>query len=342
MVTSPVSQVLTRMKRAFRYLVPVLVLVLGGCSAEDDDVVTIRFAHTHHIAHPVHDAVLRFQQELAERSDGGMRLLIYPNEVLGTERECVELIQLGALDMTKISSAVLEVFQEEYKTFGLPFLFSSGEHMWNVLEGEIGEEILHSGRDRNLLGVGFYDAGARSFYTTDTRITHPDDLAGLQIRVQQSEMAIRTVSALGARPTPVSWGELYSALQQGIVDGAENNPPSFVSSNHYLVSNYFTVDEHFRLPDVIVLQTDVYERLSEDQREIFREALAASIQYQREIWEEAEERAFETVNEAGVEVIFLDREEAESFRRRVQGIHEDFQGTRVGDLAERIREADTD
>ncbi len=313
------------------------VVLSFSCARQDPEVTILRLGHGLNTNHPVHLGMQKLADDLLERTDGKVRIVIYPNEQLGSERESLELLQLGALDMTKASSAVLEAFQEEYKVFGLPFLFDSGEHMWHVLEGPIGAEILASGRDRNLLGLCYYDAGARSFYTRDRPIREPDDLRGLNIRVQQSEMAIRMVRALGGSPTPVSWGELYSALQQGIVDGAENNPPSFFTSNHYLASRYFSRNEHLRLPDVLVIQTRLFDRLSPEHQEALLKAAAVSVAYQREIWKTAEEVALIAVQEAGVEVIEF--QDLTPFQERVQSILLDFEGTVVGDLAERIRAA---
>jgi tripartite ATP-independent transporter DctP family solute receptor len=312
-----------------------LGLGLAGCGGRDVDVTVLRLGHGLNTNHPVHKGMERLAEEMQARTNGQVRILIYPNEQLGSERESLELLQLGALDMTKASSAVLEAFQEEYKVFGLPFLFNSGDHMWQVLEGPIGRQILESGRDRNLLGLCYYDAGARSFYTRQTPIREPDDLRGLNIRVQQSEMAMKMVRALGGSPTPVSWGELYSALQQGIVDGAENNPPSFYTSNHYQASRYFSRNEHLRLPDVLLIQSRRFDKLSAAHQQAFREALAASVTFQREIWQLAETEAIQAVKAAGVEVIEFD--DLSPFQEKVQPILLEFKGSIVGDLAERIR-----
>lgn len=316
-----------------------LCVALVGCGGRDVDVTVLRLGHGLNTNHPVHQGMEKLAQEMLARTDGQVRIVIYPNEQLGSERESLELLQLGALDMTKASSAVLEAFQEEYKVFGLPFLFNSGDHMWQVLEGPIGRQILESGRDRNLLGLCYYDAGARSFYTRQTPIREPADLRGLNIRVQQSEMAMKMVRALGGSPTPVSWGELYSALQQGIVDGAENNPPSFFSSNHYQASRYFSRNEHLRLPDVLLIQSRRFDNLSEAHQQAFIEALAVSVAFQREIWQRAETEAIQAVKAAGVEVIEFD--DLRPFQELVQPILLEFEGTIVGDLAEQIRLFDT-
>lgn len=323
------------LKNVWRFAALAGVALVAGCGGDETKVTTLRLGHGLNVEHPVHKGMERFAEEVAARTDGEIRVRIFPNEQLGTERESLELVRMGSLDMTKASSAVLEAFQEDYKVFGIPFLFNNGEHMWDVLEGEVGKQILESGRERNLLGLCYYDAGARSFYTTEKPIRSPDDLRGLNIRVQQSEMAMNMVRALGASPTPISWGELYSALQQGIVDGAENNLPSFYTSNHYQASRFFSRNEHLRLPDVLVIQTRVLERLSPEHQQAIRDAAAASVEYQRELWTQAEQEALDQIRAAGVEVIEF--EDLTPFQERTSEILESFRDTRIGELADRIK-----
>ncbi len=310
------------------------VVWLAGC-APDDGIVVYRLGHGLNTQHPVHRGMEKLAEEVEARTNGEVRIRIFPNEQLGTERQSLELVQQGSLAMTKVSSAVMESFQDEYRVFGLPFLFDDGEHMWEALGGEIGREILESGRAAGLLGLCYYDAGARSFYTRERPIRSPEDLEGLRIRVQQSPMSIEMVRALGASPTPVPWGELYSSLQQGVVDGAENNPPSYHTANHYRVAPYFSLNEHLRLPDVLVIRPGLYDGLSEEHRAAFREAIEVSVAYQRELWKEAEEEALRVAREAGVEIVEFD--DLGPFRERVHGIREGFEGTPVGELADRIR-----
>ena len=177
---------------------------------------------------------------LEKNSDGALKLEIYPNQQLGSERQCLELLQIGSLDMTKVSAAVMENFSPNMKVLGLPFLFKNKEHTFNVLDGEVGKELLDGGKKYWLKGLGYYDAGSRSFYTKEAPVEKPENLKGLKIRVMESVTAMNMVNNLGGSPTPISYGELYTALQQGVVDGAENNPPSFVSSNHYEINKYYT------------------------------------------------------------------------------------------------------
>jgi tripartite ATP-independent transporter DctP family solute receptor len=193
--------------------------------------------------------------------------------------------------------------------FSVPFLFESDEHMYSVLDGPIGRRILDAGEPYRIVGLTYYDAGSRSFYTTRRPIHTPADLAGLSIRVQESPSAIRMVNTLGGSATPISWGELYTALQQGVVDGAENNPPSFFLSRHYEVARFYTLNEHTAVPDILVISRHTWQNvLTPAQRAIVQEAALESVPYQRELWREASDAALQAVKDAGVEVIYPDRE----------------------------------
>jgi tripartite ATP-independent transporter DctP family solute receptor len=242
-------------------------------------VTTLKLAHGLPPEHPVHQGMLHLQRQLAELSGGRMTLDLYPSGQLGGETECLEQVQRGSLAMTKSSTAPLEGFIDEMKVFGLPYLFTDAEHFWSVLDGEIGREMLEKGRPKNLLGLCYYDAGSRSFYTKSRMIKTPADLKGLKIRVQNSPVAIKMVEALGGSPTPIAWGELYSALAQGTVDGAENNPPSYWSEKHCEVAPYYSRDEHTRVPDILLINAAVWDGLSKPEQVWLDQAAASSSRY---------------------------------------------------------------
>ncbi len=296
-----------------------LVLFLTGCGQESE-VKTIKLGHGLDISHPVHKAMEFMSQRLEEKSGGTMTIDIYPNNQLGSERECLELLQIGSLGMTKVSTGVLENFVPSMQILGLPFLFRDKEHRFEVLEGEIGEYFLNKSLDKRLKGLTFYDAGSRSFYSKKL-VETPEDLKGLKLRVMESATAINMVKNLGGSPTPIAWGELYTALQQGIVDGAENNLPSFYLSRHYEVCKYFVVDEHTSLPDELVISTLVWNKLSQQEQSWLKEAAMESSEYQKGIWREAELEALEEIQKAGVTVTVPDKE---LFRERVQPMYEEF------------------
>ncbi|CAZ95631.1 TRAP transporter substrate-binding protein [Zobellia galactanivorans] len=282
------------------------MLLVNGCG-ELSGTRTLRLAHGLDVNHSVHKAMVKMGEDLKRVSGGKMRLEIYPNQQLGTERQCLELLQIGSLDMTKVSVGTLENFAPKMKVLGLPFLFRDRQHSFDVLDGPIGQELLNDGEQYWLKGLGYYDAGSRSFYTKDRPINSPEDLEGLKIRVMESVTAMDMVKDLGGSPTPISWGELYTALQQGVVDGAENNPPSFYLSRHYEVCKFYTLDEHTVLPDVLLAGTHLWDSLSEEEQGWLKQAVDGSIGYQRKLWAESEEEALAEVEKAGVEIIRPDK-----------------------------------
>jgi len=304
---------------AFLSVFVLVSVVFTGCQAEND-VRVIKLGHGLDVSHPVHKAMVFMGERLAEKSNGKVKLDIYPSQQLGSERECLELLQIGSLGMTKVSTGVLENFVPELKVLGLPFLFRDNAHRYNVLEGEVGEQLLDASIPQRLKGLTFYDAGSRSFYSK-TPIRTPEDLDGEKVRVMESQTAISMVQALGGSPTPIAWGELYTALQQGIVDGAENNLPSFYLSRHYEVCKFYTLDEHTAVPDELLISTLLWNKLSKQEQQWIKEAAVESRIYEKKIWHEAEMEALEKIQEAGVTIITPDKE---AFRKRVEPLYQTY------------------
>jgi tripartite ATP-independent transporter DctP family solute receptor len=237
--------------------------------------------------------------------------------------------------MTKVSAGVMENFAPKMKVLGLPFLFRDREHSFQVLDGSIGQKLLNDAGKYRLKGLGFYDAGSRSFYTKEKPVFNPNDLEGLKIRVMESVTAMEMVRNLGGSPTPISWGELYTSLQQGVVDGAENNPPSFYLSRHYEVCKYYSLDEHTTLPDVLIIGTQTWNRLSEQEQQWLQRAVAKSVNYQRELWAQSEKEALDAVIAAGVEVI---KPQKQAFMEKVSDMYDVYlQDSEFHDLIQNIR-----
>ena len=308
------------MGRIFTILTLITLICATGCN-QQKKARTIKLAHTLDVSHSVHKAMVKMGEDLEQLSGGKMKIEIYPNQQLGSERECLELLQIGSLGMTKVSVGTLENFAPGMRVLGLPFLFRDREHAFKVLDGPIGQELLNEGEQYWLKGLGYYDAGCRSFYTKERPVNKPGDLEGLKIRVMESVTAMDMVRSLGGSPTPISWGELYTSLQQGVVDGAENNPPSFYLSRHYEVCKYYSLDEHTLLPDVLVIGTHLWERLTPQEQAWLKQAVDNSVKYQRKLWAVSEAEALEMVQKAGVEII---RPDKEPFSKKVEGIYETY------------------
>ena len=308
--------------------------VLTACQ-ENQGVRVLKLAHVLDTNHPVHKAMVYMAERLAEKSGGKMRVDLYPGGQLGAERDLIELLQIGSLAMTKVSTAPLEAFVPEMKIFGIPYIFRDDAHRWKVLNGEIGKRLLLAGEPYFLRGMCYYDAGSRSFYTKDKPILTPSDLKGMKIRVMKSITAVKMIQALGGSATPIPWGELYTALQQGVVDGAENNPPSFYLSRHYEVCKFYSLDEHTAVPDILLMSTVVWKSLTPQQQQWLQEAIDESVVYQKKLWGEATRDALEEVKKAGVEIFYPDKE---PFREAVAGMHESYKGTPLYDLIREISE----
>ncbi|HUT53720.1 MAG TPA: TRAP transporter substrate-binding protein [bacterium] len=300
-----------------------------------DRVLVLKLAHTLDPSHPVHAALVYMKERLEEISGGAVTIDIYPSGVIGSETECIELLQNGALDLTKTSASPMEGFIPAMAVFSLPYVFKDREHYWRVLDSELGKELLLGGVDKNLRGLCYFDSGSRNFYTKDRPVLTPDDLAGLKIRVMNSKTAISMVSALGGAPTPIAWGELYTALQQGVVDGAENNPPSYYSNRHYEVCKYFSMDGHTRVPDILLISEEVWQGLDPKVKAWLQQAADDASRYQRKLWQEKTEEALKLAQEEGAKIYYPDQR---PFVEKVKPLLDSYQGTAVGELLERIRE----
>ena len=314
-----------------------LCLVAFGCGETQESVTVIRLAHGLPETHPVHKAMVYMGEHLSDKSGGAMRIDIFPAESLGSERELLQKLQLGgSIGIAKVSCAVMESFVGAYEVLSLPYIFRDDDHYWSVLNGPIGREILDSGESVSLRGLCFYDAGFRSFYTVDHPIRTPDDLKGLKIRVQESPTARTLVNTLGGSATPISWGELYSALQQGVVDGAENNPPSYYLSHHYEVARFYSLNEHAAVPDVLIVSTHTWEQLTDQQRQWLQEAADESLTFQRRLWKEMSDDCLAKIAQGGAEVIRPDRA---PFAEKVQPMLNDFRARdpKLADLLDRIQ-----
>lgn len=253
---------------------------------------------------------------VSKKSGGKMRIDIYPNQQLGTERQCLELMQIGSIAMAKVSGAVIQNFAPNTRVLSMPYIFRNKEHAHQVFDGPIGKALLLGAEKYWLKGLGYYDAGRRCFYAKRP-IRRPKDLSGLKIRVQESKTAMELVESLGGSPTPISWGELYTALQQGVVDGAENNLPSFYLSHHYEVCPFYSFTEHTAEPDLLFISTHAWKSLSKEEQGWLMESVKESIKFQRKLWEESENEAFEALKKAGVTMIYPDKDPFKSLTQHI-------------------------
>ena len=305
----------------------------GSVAGGNKKVRTLKMAHGSDTKHPVHLAMLAMKDKLEALSGGQLKLDIYPSSSLAPEPKCVEMVQAGDLDMVKSSASPMEAFIPELSVFSLPYVFRDSSHFWTVLDSSLGKELLDQGVSKNLKGLCYFDGGSRSFYTKDKMIKTPADLKGVKIRVQSSETAIGMVKALGATPQAIPFGELYTALQQGVVDGAENNPPSYFTNRHHEVCKYYSLDGHARIPDMLFMSTKTWESLSEQEKAWIVAASEACSQVQRNLWKQKTKEALAQVKKEGVEIYTPDQK---LFFAKVKPMLDAKKGTPVGELLEQI------
>ncbi|MDL2277058.1 TRAP transporter substrate-binding protein [Parabacteroides sp. OttesenSCG-928-G07] len=285
-----------------------ILLCCLSCKSTDKEVRVLKLAHGLPPTHSVHQGLVYMNTRLVEISGGKMKLDIYSSGQLGAENQCIELLQIGSLDITKVSSASLESFADPYKVFGIPYVFRSRDQYYKVIDGPVGKEMLASTEHYWFRGVTYFDSGARSFYTVNRPIREPKDLKGLKIRVQRSPIAVEMMRTFGGSATPVDWGELYTALQSGVVDGAENNTPSITTAFHHEVIKYYTENEHTMCPDVIIISMHTWNKLSAEERDWLQQAADEASVYQRALWHEQEAASLQEMKEKGIEIIVPDRQ----------------------------------
>lgn len=330
------------MKIKLKIIIPILllgILLLSGLLfaswQQAHSVRVLRLPHTMTADHPVHIAMEFMAERVREKSAGKMIIQIYPSGLLGDGTRIKELMQLGVVDIGKFSASDFEDNIPEMAAFCLPYLFNDAEHYWRVLSSPLGEEILNAGYDTKaqIKGLCFYDAGARSFYGKQPLNTE-ENLRGKKVRVMMSALMVAGIETLGAIPTSMAWGELFTALQTGTVDAAENNIPSFFTSKHYETCKHFSLSEHFRTPDVLAMSRKVWEALSDEERKILVDAAHESVNFQRKLWDKCSDEYIAELKKSGV--IFSDVDQ-KILREKVKPLYEKQFSTARKELVETVK-----
>ena len=312
----------------------------GGAQDESRPLLILRYADNQPEDYPTTKAAEYFAQLVEERTRGRIRIRLYCNGELGNENQVLEQVQFGGIDMARVSVGTFAEPYEEIEVLLLPFLYDDAEHMWRVLDGPMGDEFLIGARRADVVGLSWFDAGARSFYTREP-IRTLDDLQGLTIRVQESAFMSRMVELLGAKPVQIPYNDVYSALQTAKIDGAENNWPSYAATGHYQAARYYLLDGHSRLPEMQIMSTvalDKIAEIDEDYVTIVRECARECALYERELWQEQEVESEALVREYGCTVTTLNGEQLEEFRRAVQPMYDEYP-QEMQDLIQLIRDS---
>lgn len=290
-------------------VVPEFVLTYAENQAED---------------YPTTQGAYKFAELVRERTGGRIEVQVNAGGLLGDEKTVIEQLQFGGVDFARVSLSPLAEFVPKLNVLQLPYLYHNRDHMWKVLEGPIGDDFINSFGGSDLVALSWYDAGARSFYSSKEPIVSLEDMKGRNIRVQESELMMDTIEALGATPVPMAFGDVYSALQTGEIDGAENNWPSYESTRHYEVAGYFTMDEHTRVPELQLIAQSTWSKLSPRYQSIIRECAQESAIYERQLWEEREKTSEEKVRKAGCLVTQLPPREKAKFQEAVAPMYEKY------------------
>ena len=303
-------------------LVMSTALVGCGSDASGEKPIVLRVAHVQGEEHPQHLAMVEFEKYVEEHTNGKIDVQIFPNELLGPQRQSVELAQTGAVDIVVASVGLLESFQPKYTVFNLPYLFDDREHFFDVMADEsIIEPMFESTAQSGFVGLTWFDAGTRNMYTVKKPVVTPDDMKGLKIRVQQSPVNLALITALGGAPTPMSFGEVYTALQQSVIDGAENNELALINNKHGEVTKYYSYTQHGIIPDIVIMSTKSLERLTEEQREVVYEAAKIANEFEIKEWAKTIATAKDQAIEMGVQFNEVD---LEAFQAKVLPVHEQF------------------
>lgn len=295
-----------------------------------------RAADTHSDGYPTVEAVEYMGELLSSWTNGRMGIDMFPGRQLGEERDTIEQTIAGVIDINRVNLAPLNGIVPETAIPALPFIFRSTEHMRTVMDGEIGMEIMAAMEEHGLVGLAYYDSGARSFYNSVRPITSPADMEGLRIRVQNSDLFVATMEALGANATPMEFGQVYEALANGVIDGAENNWPSYESTRHFEVANYYTLNQHSLSPEALVMSKASWDALSAADQALVMRAATLSVPYMRELWDARVAASREVVEANGNEVI--SEVDKQPFIDAMGPVYERFAGTpELSDLVERIQ-----
>lgn len=292
-------------------------------SATAENPLVLTLAHGLSETHTVHIAMTEFAQQVEEKTDGRIKVQIFPNGQLGSENENMEQLMAGVLAMTKVSAPGLATYNEAYHTFGLPYIFDDTEDFYHIMDSDEMQDFFLSSADDGFVTLTYYTSGARSFYTKDRAIRTPADLKGLKIRVQDMKSQTDMLEALGGIPVAMSYGDVYTSLQTGIIDGTENNETALTTGKHGEICKVYSTDQHAMIPDVMVMSAKVLETISPEDQQIILEAAHASTESHKIAWDAAIEEAIEEASTT-MNVEFVNDVDKEAFREATSGMVDEY------------------
>ena len=277
--------------------------VITAVAVQAQAQTVLKLAEIHAQGYPTELADEEFAKLVNQYTKGALKIDVFPGgQITGDEKVAIEQVQISAVAIGRVSTGALGSFNPQMNVFGLPYIFDSKEHMWAFLNGSYGQKMLSDLSASRMIGLCWYDGGSRSFYAK-TPLTKLEDLKGLKIRTQTNPLIMKMVTAMGANPVPMGTGQIFSALQTGVIDAAENNPPTLLSQNHYQIARHYMMDNHLRLPEVLFMSKLVWDKLTPVQQTAIRKAAVETVAFQRVKWDAYEIEALNKVKATGVTVV---------------------------------------
>jgi len=322
-----------KMSRVFVCVAVCAAVLGGGLSAQA--TLALKLAEIHEAGFPTTQGDEEFARLVKERSNGRIVITVYPSGQLGEETPVIQKVQTGDIDFARISLSPMAQSAPELNILTLPYIYTDSVQMWKVLQGPIGAEMLKSVEKAGLVGLNFLDAGARSFYTSKKQIKSVADLKGLKIRIQDNKLMRDMIGLLGAAGIPMATGDIYSAIQTGTVDGAENNFPSYVGFSHHEVAKFFIVDGHTRVPEITVASQALFDKLSQADRDLIKKAAADAVEFQKKKWADSEGTYEAKAKAAGCIITYPDAATVAGFQKAVEPLYQNY--SKYADLIQRIR-----
>lgn len=322
------------MKKKILSLILIVTMALSGltgcantgatssATATKENPLILTLSHGLSETHSVHIAMTEFADLVEQRTDGRIQVKIYPNGQLGSETENMEQLMAGVISMTKVSAPGLATYNEAYHTFGLPYIFDDTQDFYNVMDSDEMRDFFLSSEKDGFVTLTYYTSGARSFYTKDKPVRTPSDLAGLKIRVQDMKSQTDMLKALGGIPVAMSYGDVYTSLQTGIIDGTENNETALTTGKHGEICKVYSTDQHAMIPDVMVMSAKIWDTISDSDKQIILQAAHESTESHKVEWDKATNQAIEEAKQMGV--TFVDDVDKQAFRDATSGMVEDY------------------
>ncbi len=300
--------------------------------------LVLKASDVHPTGYPTVEAVENLGKKMEKATNGRVSVQMYPSMQLGGEKEAIEQAQVGAIAFARVSVGALGPVVDELNVFNLPYVFRDTAHAQKVMDGDIGKELLDkvTNSGKGLIGLCWMDAGARSFYNTKKPIKNMADLKGMKFRVMGNPMFVDMANSMGGNGVAMGYDQVFNALQTGVIDGAENNPPSFVFDNHYQVAKYYTIDEHLIVPEMLVMSKKVFDQMSKDEQALLLKYAREAQLEERRLWEVYEKQAMDKAKAAGIQIVHLSEADKKQMQDAVKPVWDKY-GPKYADMVKRIQ-----